>query len=294
MPRSAHAAAPVGGDLRSRLDDCTHGRAGAVSIAAAYAPSSVVETTTSRPATSMMPGLSLPAKTSGRSFAQVRLRRGLGNEPDSLPRQVCRCLQSQVVGALLEVQHEANRRSSRKPYSVAGPVTSERLRSSATASVTHSRAIAPSISSRVPSREPPASVCSSTMTTRAPERAAVRGAASPAGPARRRGGRSGRRPPRSGAWSGVGEFAWPGRPRAISLSDSSTMVAVSVGSGNGVSTWTSALGSSAPAAHDASRPTELDARRDLIHTVGEQCVRQGVAAQTLVLLTVEGEGTGAG
>ena len=40
----------------------------------------------------------------------------------------------------------------------------------------------------------------------------------------------------------------PGRPVATSPSYSSTVVAVSIGSGNGASIWTSALGSSGPAA----------------------------------------------
>ena len=86
-------------------------------------------------------------------------------------------------------------------------------------------------------------------TTRTPERAAVRAAARPAGPA----------PTTSTSqWTfmasyraGSGSVAsrpCPGRPVATSPSYSSTVVAGSIGSGNGASIWTSALGSSGPAA----------------------------------------------
>ena len=74
-----------------------------------------------------------------------------------------------------------------------------------------------------------------------------------------------------------------------SPSKSSTVVAVSIGSGNGVSTWTTRGRLLGAGGDDAARTAEVDAGRDLAHAVGEQRRGERVAGVAGELATVEAE-----
>ena len=87
---------------------------------------------------------------------------------------------------------------------------------------------------------------------------------------------------------------WPGMPRATSPSYSSTVVASSIGSGNGSSIWTRPPVSSAQAAVMPRGRPSLMLVADLVHAVGQQRRGQGVAGVAGQLPAVEGEGEGGG
>ena len=194
-----------------------------------------------------MPGRSLSAKTTGRSWAPVGDDDRAGPEPPHpLRGRGARAPCRRGGRCAAPARGRSRRRSCRTRWSAAGaarpgtrPARPPRRRPSRGQP---SRVLS--------SSDPPASDCSSTSATRAPARAAVSAAASPVGPGAddehvdvRGGRRRSARSPRSSA-----SRPWPGRPRATSPSYSSTVVASSIGSGNGSSICTRPPESSAQAA----------------------------------------------